>query len=109
MTKVVLTCVKSQEEQLLVSLPRLTFGNSLRENVHDFKSLDEVIPFTRVCELASLWYWVSAGMNHKTRPDEDDGVGQITLVCRKYTLFRVNPQSRASAAIPGGTIIGPVI
>ena len=29
-------------------------------------------------------------------------------LCREYTLSRVNPQSRAFAAIPGGRIIGPV-
>ena len=39
---------------------------------------------------------------NKTRPDEDDGFG-------RYTLSRAHPRSRAFAAIPGGTIIGPVI
>ena len=29
--------------------------------------------------------------------------------CREYTLPRADPQSRADAAIPGGTEIGPVI
>ena len=47
-------------------------------------------------------------MSYKTRPDEDDGFGQIIPLCREYTLSRVNPQSRAFAAIPGGRIIGPV-
>ena len=48
-------------------------------------------------------------MNCKTRPDEDDGFGQIIPLCREFTLSRVNPQSRAFAAILGGTIIGPVV
>ena len=52
---------------------------------------------------------VSAGMNCKTRPDEDDGFEQIIPLCREYTHSRVRPQSRAFAAIPGGTNIGPVI
>ena len=30
-------------------------------------------------------------MSYKTRPDEDDGFGQITPLCREYTLSRVNP------------------
>ena len=48
-------------------------------------------------------------MSYKTRPDEDDGFGQIIPLCREHTLSRVNPQSRPSAAILGRTIIGPVI
>ena len=52
---------------------------------------------------------VSAGVSYKTRPDEDNGFRQIIPLCREYTLSRVSPQSRAFAAIPGGTIIGPVI
>ena len=48
-------------------------------------------------------------MSYKTRRDEDDGLGQIIPLCREHTLSRVNPQSRAFAAIPGGTIVGPDI
>ena len=48
-------------------------------------------------------------MNKKTRPDDDDGFGQIIPFCREYTLSRVNAQSRAFAAIRGGTIVGRVI
>ena len=72
-TKGVLTSVKSQEVKLLVSSPRLVFGKSLRENIRDFESLSETIRSSRVCELASFWHRVSAGMSFKTRPDEDDG------------------------------------
>ena len=82
-TKGVLTSVKSQEVKLLVSSPRQVSGNSLRENIQDFESLSETIRFTRVCELASFWHRVSAGMSYKTRLDEDDGFGQIIPLCRE--------------------------
>ena len=52
---------------------------------------------------------VSAGMSYKTRPDEDDGFGQIIPLCRENTLSRVNPQSRVYVAILGGGVVGPVI
>ena len=49
-------------------------------------------------------------MSYKTRPDEDDGFGQIIPFCRqKHAFSSIPTQSRAFAAIPGGTIIGPVI
>ena len=47
-------------------------------------------------------------MSYKTRPDEDEGFGQIIPLCREYKLSRVNPHSRAFAAIPGGAIIGVI-
>ena len=81
---------------------RLASGNSLRE-------LSETIRFASVCDDAVFTHRVSAGMSYKTRPNEDDGFGEIIPLCREYTLSRVNPQSRAFAAISGGTIIGPVI
>ena len=109
MTKGVLSSAKSQEVKLWLSPPKLASGNSSQENIHIFESLDETIRFTRVCELASFRHRVSAGMNYKTRPDEDEGFGQTIPSCREYTLSRAHPQSRIFAAIPGGTVIGPVI
>ena len=76
-TKDVFSCAKSQEVKLVVSLPKLASGNSLQENIHDFESLDEIIQFTRVCELALFKHTVSAGRKYKTRPDEDDGSGKF--------------------------------
>ena len=76
-TEGALTSVKSQAGKLLVSSPRLVSGYSLRENIQDFEYLSETIRLTWVCELASFWHRVSAGMSYKTRPDEDDGFGQI--------------------------------
>ena len=101
--------MKWQEVKLLVSSPGLASGNSLRWNIQDFESLSETIRFTKVCEGASFQHNVSAGMNYKTRPDEDDGYGKISPLCREFTNSRVNPRSRVFAAFPGGTIIGPDI
>ena len=53
--------------------------------------------------------WVASGLSYKTRLDEDDGFGQLIPLCREFSLSRVNPQSRAFAAILVETIIGPVI
>ena len=107
--KGILKSVNSQEVDSLVSSPRPASGNSLRENIQDFESLSQTIHFTKVCELASFWYWVSAGMSYKNRPEEDDVFGQIIPLCREYTLLRANPQSRGYAAILGETHVGPVI
>ena len=93
-----------------------TFGNFLQdwyletvwENIRDFESLSETLRFTRVCEGASFVHWVSVERSYKTRPDEDDGFGQIIPWCREHTLSRVNSRSRVFAAIPGGTIFGPI-
>ena len=104
----VLTGVKSQEVKLLVSSPRPVSGKSLRGNIQDFESLSETIRFTRVCGLASFlhrYQLVCASYLDLTRTTV---LGSIR-VCRICTLSRVNPHSRAFAAIPGGTIIGPVI
>ena len=107
--KEILKSVISQEVNSLGSSPRQASGNRLRENIQDFESLSETIQFTKVCELASFWFRVSAGMSHKTKPDEDDGFGDPIPVCREYKLPRATPLSRAHAEIPGETIIGPVI
>ena len=48
-------------------------------------------------------------MSYKTRRHKDDGFGQLLPLCREFTFSRVNSQSRAFAAIPGGTTIGPDI
>ena len=66
-SKGVLTCVKSPDVKLLVSLPTLVSFSSLRENIQDFESLTETIRSTRVFELASFWHMVSAGMNSTSR------------------------------------------
>ena len=85
--KEIVNNVISQEVNLWVSSLRLASGNSLRNNIQ----LSEPIQFTRVCEDASFWYRVSAGMSFMTKPDEDDGFGQIISLLREYTLFRSEP------------------
>ena len=82
-----LTSVKSQEVNLLVSFPGLASGSSLRENIQYFESLSETLRFTRICEDALFVRRVSAGMSYKTRPDEDDGFGQILPLCREYNFL----------------------
>ena len=79
--KGVLTSVKSQEVNFLVSSPSLASGSSLRENIQDFESLSETLRFTGVCEDAFFVHLVSAGMSYKTRLDEDYGFGQIIPLC----------------------------
>ena len=63
----------------------------------------------KVCEDASCWKRVSIGMCYKTSADVDDGFGDRTPACREYTHFRAGSDSRVCAAIPGRTVIGPVI
>ena len=65
--------------------------------------------FSKLCEDAWLSHRVSAGMMYKTRPDEDDGKRQLVPLGREYIQSRANPQSLVFAAIPGRTVIGPVL
>ena len=65
--------------------------------------------FSKLCEDAWLKHRVSAGMMCKTRLDEDDGKRQLVPSSREYIHSRANPQSRVFAAIPGRTVIGPVL
>ena len=107
----ILKSVNSQEVNSSVSSPRteLVSGNRLRENIQNFESVSKTIQFTKVCELASFWYRATAGMKYKTKPDVDEGFGDFIPVCREYIIPPATPLSRAFAAIPGGTIVGPVI
>ena len=107
-----LTCVKSQQVKLLVSPPKLVFGTSLRDNIQDFESLTETIRLSRVSELTSFRHRAQRFSWKKLQNQTWRGrrfFGQIIPLCREYTLLRVNPQSKAFATIPGGTIIRPVI
>ena len=64
---------------------------------------------TQLCEKASFQHLVTARNCYKIRPDDDDGWGYCLPLCREYSNSQSNPKTRALAAIPGGTIIGPVI
>ena len=48
-------------------------------------------------------------MNYKTIADVDDGFGDRTPACRECTHPCADSDSRIYAAIPGRTIIGPVL
>ena len=63
----------------------------------------------QVCEDASFWKRVSIGMSHTTIPDVDDGFGDRTPACREYTLHHSDSDYGIYAAIPGQTLIGPVL
>ena len=65
--------------------------------------------FSKLCEDAWLKLRVSAGMMCKTRLDEDDGKRHLVPLGREYIHSRANPQSRVFVAIPGRTVIGPVL
>ena len=65
--------------------------------------------FSKLCEDAWLKHRVSAGMMCKTRLVEDDGKRQLVPLGREYIHSRANLQSRVFAAIPGRTVIGPVL
>ena len=62
-TKSVLTSVKSQEVNLLVSSPRPASGRSLWDKIKDFESLSETIRFVRVGEDTIFVHRVSASMS----------------------------------------------
>ena len=84
--------VKPQELNSLVQTPRsdnLASGNRLRECLKRFETLEKDIQFTI--------------------PDVDDGFGDRTPACRKYTLLRENSDSRVYATTLGPTFIGPVL
>ena len=49
------------------------------------------------------------GTCYKTIADVNDGFGDRTPASREYTHPPADPYSKASAAIPGRTVIGPVI
>ena len=94
-----LESVGSQEKKSLVFAPRTkaASGNG------------KTIPLTRICELASFWYRVDVGLKYKTILDVVDGFGDFIPACREYILLLLDMNSRVFAAIPGGTVIGPVL
>ena len=97
--------VKPQEVNSLVQTSQNdnpASGNRLQERLQRFEILEKDFPFTKVCEDASFW-------SYKTIPDVHDGFGDRTPACREHTLPRADSDSRIFSAIPGQTIIGPVL
>ena len=63
---------------------------------------------TQLCEKAYFQYLVAAG--NSTKFDQMETMdGEITLLCREYTISGYYPNAQTLAAIPEGTIIGPVL
>ena len=67
-------------------------GNRLRESLQNFESLSKTIQFTKVCELASFWHGVEAGMSYKTIPDVDDGFGALHPSMPRIFTFSRRPR-----------------
>ena len=85
---VLLKNVKPQEVNSSVQTRRSNdpvSGNRLRECLQNFETLEEEVPFTKVCADASFLNRVSIGMYYKTVADVDDGFGDRTPACREYT------------------------
>ena len=74
-----------------------------------FRTLEKRKQMTQFFDKVLFHHLVTAGNCYKIRPDDDDGWGKITPLCREYSNFRSYPKTRASAAFPAGTIVGPVI
>ena len=104
-----LTSLKTEEVQLSVSLPTMTLGNRMRENILSFEAVASKIQVTQLCEKAYFKYSVTAGKMYKVRPNGDDGWRTITPPCREYTFSRFFPQSQVVSSFPEGTIIGQVL
>ena len=66
------------------------------------------IHLAQLCEKTFFQHLVIAGNYYKIRPDEDDGWGTIAPLCREYSSSRSCPKTKALAAIPEGTTVGPV-
>ena len=77
-------------------------GNSLRKVQQNFETLGTEIQFTRICKEATF-------IHDRTTSDVDDGFGDRTPVCRKYTRPTAESDSRIFTAFKNRTIIGPVL
>ena len=100
--------VALEEVEMLVSLPNLALGNKMQGGA-SFRILEKRVQMTQLCEKALFQHLVAAGNCYKIRPDDNDGWGKLTPLCPEYSSSRAYPKTRALAAIPTGTIIGPVI
>ena len=83
--------------------------NRMQEGAMSFQTLERKVQLPQLCEKAYFQYLVAAGKQHKIRPEGDDGWRTITLLCREYLNSRSYPNTPVLAAIPEGTIIGPVL
>ena len=100
--------VEPEEVEMLVLLPNLALGNNMQGRA-SFRILEKRVQMTHLCEKALFQHLVTAGNCYQIRPDGDDGWRETTLLSREYTSSRVIQKTQALAAIPAGTIVGPVI
>ena len=78
-------------------------------NVLSFAAVASKIQLTQLCEKADFQYRVTAGKQYKIRLDGSTD-GEQSLLCAENTHFsRSFHKSQVVAAIPEGTIIGPVL
>ena len=80
----ILTKLKPEEVQLLVSPPKRATGNRMPERVQSFEELTCQIHLTQLWEKAFFQYPVAAGKTYKFRPNADDGWEQL-LLCVENT------------------------
>ena len=74
-----------------------------------FTALEKKIQLTHFCNKAFFQHLVIAGYHFTIRPDEDDEWRNISLLCRENLSSRSYPKTKALAAVPEGTTIGPVL
>ena len=109
-TKGVLSSVNSYEVKLLVSPPKLVPGNSFAGKHPGLQIADRdysIQKGLRTCIVPAPGIsWDELQTLDLTRTTV---LGRSFHYAENFTRSRLNPHSRAFAAIPGGTIIGPVI
>ena len=101
----------TEEISSLVKIPRtpLASGNRMRQKLQSFQLLSAKSRLKHVYERAGFYHPVERNKWYQTRPDEDDGWGKITPMCREYTHPREHPDSRCFPTINANTKIGPIL
>ena len=105
----ILTKLKTEEVQLLVSPPTRATGNRMQERVFSFDELAGKIQLTQLCEQAYFQHLVAAWKRYTFRPNGEDGWGSALFYAENTRFLDIKcPKAQALAAIPEGTIFGPV-
>ena len=106
----ILTVIKSDEVELLVSPPTQTSGSRISGDVLSFQALEKKIQLTQLCQKVFFQHLVLVWKKkNKIRSDGDDGWEEITPLCREYTSSRFYSKFKALSVIPEGGIIGAVL
>ena len=92
----ILTKLKTEVVQLLVSPPISATGNRMPERVQSFEELTGQIHLTQLFEKTFFQYLVTSGKTDKIRPKADDGNSYFFL-CREYLSSRSYPNT----SVPG--------